>query len=38
MPPDEREGRCEINSDLCVIDEEGFFIRRIVKLSVTPRP
>ncbi|MGH7140019.1 MAG: DUF2199 domain-containing protein [Pirellulales bacterium] len=27
IPEEEREARCELNADLCVIDQNSFFIR-----------
>ncbi|HBE68942.1 MAG TPA: DUF2199 domain-containing protein [Planctomycetaceae bacterium] len=34
IPEKEREHRCDLNDDLCVIDEEHFFIRGCLELPV----
>jgi len=34
MPPDERDNRCIIGSDQCVIDHEAFFVRGILEIRV----
>lgn len=34
IPADERESRCDLTPDLCVIDEEHFFIRGCLELPV----
>ncbi|QDT59442.1 hypothetical protein SV7mr_19490 [Stieleria bergensis] len=34
IPEDERESRCELTEDLCVIDDEFFFIRGCLELPV----
>lgn len=40
IPEEEREARCELNADLCVIDEGEFFIRGCLEIPVVdgPRP
>lgn len=37
IPPDEREGRCEINSYLCVIDGEDFFIKGSIGIPLNDK-
>jgi hypothetical protein len=34
IPEDERESRCELNEDLCMIDDEFYFIRGCLELPV----
>lgn len=34
IPPEERENRIKIDSDLCVIDDKYFFIRGVLPLSI----
>ena len=34
IPEDERESRCDLTPDLCVIDEEHFFIRGCLEIPV----
>jgi len=34
IPEAERDSRCDLNSDLCVIDEEHFFIRGCLEIPV----
>ena len=34
IPEEERPGRCDLTSDLCVIDEEHFFIRGCLEIPV----
>jgi hypothetical protein len=40
IPLAEREARCELTSDLCMIDEKAFFIRGCLEIPVVdgPRP
>lgn len=40
VPEEEREARCQLNPDLCVIDEREFFIRGCLEIPVVdgPRP
>lgn len=40
IPHEEREARCELTSDLCVIDKKEFFIRGCLEIPVVdgPRP
>ena len=40
IPQDERENRCELNADLCVIDQQEFFVRGCLEIPVVdgPRP
>ena len=34
IPEEERESRCELNNDVCVVDEEHFFIRGCLEIPV----
>ena len=34
IPEDERDARCDLNEDLCMIDDEFFFIRGCLELPV----
>lgn len=40
VPENERQARCDLSSDLCVIDKEHFFIRGCLEIQVVdgPRP
>jgi hypothetical protein len=38
IPKDERDSRCDLTSDLCVIDEEHFFIRGCLEIPVVDGP
>lgn len=40
IPEDEREARCELTSDTCMIDEHEFFVRGCLEIPVVdgPRP
>jgi hypothetical protein len=38
MPENERKVRCELTSDLCMIDEEHFFIRGCLEVPVVDGP
>jgi hypothetical protein len=35
IPPEEREARCELTSDLCIIDKQVFFVRGCLEIPVT---
>jgi hypothetical protein len=38
IPPEQREARCEVSSDVCMIDEKEFFIRGCLELPVLDGP
>ncbi len=38
IPPEQREARCELTSDACMIDEKEFFIRGCLEIPVVDGP
>ena len=34
IPPDEREARCFLTTDICVVDQEHFFVRGCLEIPV----
>jgi hypothetical protein len=34
VPEDERQSRCYVDTDVCVIDDEAFFVRGCIEIPV----